>query len=193
MHVTADTEATGKNGKGRSRPLITTGAPVTLTVPVPVKAYLRLRCETAMAAQHGCWKSSAEWLKTTLYVSLLSPRGVSRCAFQPVNEPSDPRNLIGRKPQLEPHQSWGYVRPQPSRLVPPCWSHHILAQGPGASAGGRWGWVLWGRVSSRVSAGCCCCCEGSPVARGGGDEPLLFAWQKVAPRLVIEASSPLIA
>ena len=28
VHVTADTEATGKNGKGRSRPLITTGAPV---------------------------------------------------------------------------------------------------------------------------------------------------------------------
>ena len=155
MHVTADTEATGKNGKGRSRPLITTGAPVihsqTHRVPVPVKAYLRLRCETAMAAQHGCWKSSAEWyvttlyVKTTLYVSLLSPRGVSRCAFQPVNEPSDPRNLIGRKPQLEPHQSTPGAM---CALSHPAWSHRagltpslhsVLGLAPGGDGVGSCG------------------------------------------------------
>ena len=78
VHVTADTEATGKNGK-RSRPG-GGGRPSHSQYRLPVQAYFGLRCETAMAAQHGCWKSSAEWyvttlyVKTTLYVSLLSPR-----------------------------------------------------------------------------------------------------------------------
>ena len=54
VHVTADTEATGKmNTKDHDRG----AAPVTLTVLRKPK-YLRLRCETATAAQHGCWKSS---------------------------------------------------------------------------------------------------------------------------------------